>query len=528
MVTSQYGMAGSSPRPPGPQGSSTSRPRSTTQPALPTNSPAGPPPDHGSPQAVHPHSIAARRILTPKSPRTAGPSRATMSIRSWTLTSRGISAVLQLRPKRQTRGTVTNPADIEPFQVALSAQPGPGIRQTSADRTDSVGRDKTGSWRPVGPVRPSLPCPVPDESASQHVRWLGRCEVDAGNRFGVSDCAVDVHQGSRQADQKRQRNAGASARFRQRKKEREREQQEEMQKLDAENRELARRNEELVKRCQELEAHRDFYRNDRNRLRDALSRLPGGREWAERGPPSPVMTTTMPEPLPPDSNTLQLHQPPPSLLPPTSGAPHQHPEPHSQFRQQGQQQQHHAPPVPTPSRPVTAPREPHHIRPASYSDVSILEPPARRRRTDSEPQLPSSYRLVSQQQYQQTTPPGSESPGLRRPSVPARHTAPSTFFSPSTHGTPRTSRNLSSPAAALRSTTPPAPSSPSRTRRGIGTTGANHDADRDAATSPSGSTPSSATSAFIDRQSICNVNATSTVRDGMGDSNSAGGHIVDK
>ena len=71
--------------------------------------------------------------------------------------------------------------------------------------------------------------------------------------------AVDVHQGSRQADAKRQRNAGASARFRQRKKEKEREQQEELQKLENENRELERRNGELAQRFQDLEHELDYY-----------------------------------------------------------------------------------------------------------------------------------------------------------------------------------------------------------------------------------------------------------------------------
>lgn len=94
---------------------------------------------------------------------------------------------------------------------------------------------------------------------------------------------LDVHQGSRQADEKRHRNAGASARFRARKKERDKDMRETLQRLESENRDVARHN-------QELEAERDFYRNERNRLRDIVLRTPEIREHAERGPPSPRST----------------------------------------------------------------------------------------------------------------------------------------------------------------------------------------------------------------------------------------------
>lgn len=91
---------------------------------------------------------------------------------------------------------------------------------------------------------------------------------------------LDVHQGSRQADEKRHRNAGASARFRQRKKERDKDMRDTLSRLESENRDVARHN-------QELQAERDFYRNERNRLRELVSRTPELREHAERGPSSP-------------------------------------------------------------------------------------------------------------------------------------------------------------------------------------------------------------------------------------------------
>lgn len=81
---------------------------------------------------------------------------------------------------------------------------------------------------------------------------------------------VDIRQASKQADEKRQRNAGASARFRLRKKEKEREQQQGLQRLEAWNRDLERGRE----RSRELDAERDFYRNERKRLQGIVAPTP--------------------------------------------------------------------------------------------------------------------------------------------------------------------------------------------------------------------------------------------------------------
>ncbi|CAN8097150.1 unnamed protein product [Discula destructiva] len=91
---------------------------------------------------------------------------------------------------------------------------------------------------------------------------------------------LDVHQGSRQADEKRHRNAGASARFRARKKERDKDMRDTLNRLESESRDVARHN-------QELQVEVDFYRSERNRLRDIVLRTPEIREHAERAPPSP-------------------------------------------------------------------------------------------------------------------------------------------------------------------------------------------------------------------------------------------------
>jgi hypothetical protein len=86
---------------------------------------------------------------------------------------------------------------------------------------------------------------------------------------------VDTHQGSKSADERRLRNAGASQRFRSRKKERENQMEEETRRLNA-----------LVRG---LEQQRDFYRNERNRLRDIVSQTPSISEYAN-GPPTPTPT----------------------------------------------------------------------------------------------------------------------------------------------------------------------------------------------------------------------------------------------
>ncbi|KAI0127794.1 hypothetical protein BJ170DRAFT_387495 [Xylariales sp. AK1849] len=92
--------------------------------------------------------------------------------------------------------------------------------------------------------------------------------------------AIDMHNASRQADEKRLRNAGASARFRQRKKDRDQQRDTSISKLEAHNR-------ELENRIRDLESERERYRTDRDRLRDIVCRTPGIAELAYRGPQSP-------------------------------------------------------------------------------------------------------------------------------------------------------------------------------------------------------------------------------------------------
>jgi hypothetical protein len=103
---------------------------------------------------------------------------------------------------------------------------------------------------------------------------------------------VEVQAASRVADEKRKRNAGASARFRERRKAREKESTSNIQKLEAQSKELERR-------LRDAEQERDFYRSERDRFRDVLYRNPETRELAMRAPPSPRLTRPPPLPLPP-------------------------------------------------------------------------------------------------------------------------------------------------------------------------------------------------------------------------------------
>ncbi|KAH9900605.1 hypothetical protein F4778DRAFT_151433 [Xylariomycetidae sp. FL2044] len=116
---------------------------------------------------------------------------------------------------------------------------------------------------------------------------------------------IDTQQASRQADEKRQRNAGASARFRARKKDREVQQTFNVNRLENEAR-------DMEMRLQDLEHQRDHYRNDRDRLREIVHRTPGISELAYQGPPSPTLTrrTSLTERSPLGSAPLPVRQPP--------------------------------------------------------------------------------------------------------------------------------------------------------------------------------------------------------------------------
>lgn len=98
-------------------------------------------------------------------------------------------------------------------------------------------------------------------------------------RDGTLTVPVDTQQASKGADEKRKRNAGASARFRQRRKESEKESTISISKLNQQASEMERK-------LREVEAERDFYRQERNRFRDVVYNTAETRHLAQ-GPPSP-------------------------------------------------------------------------------------------------------------------------------------------------------------------------------------------------------------------------------------------------
>ncbi|TDZ29314.1 hypothetical protein C8035_v011359 [Colletotrichum spinosum] len=145
----------------------------------------------------------------------------------------------------------------------IHGQPHPGMIPSGPSFSPQVS--------PQGPVWPTPSAGTPlyqslrSESARASVE--GGMMVRIGDNAGGLLVPVDVHQASKQADEKRQRNAGASARFRQRKKEKDQEQMANLQKLEQRNRDLEQRNRDLMQ-------ERDFYRDERNRLRDVVLRTP--------------------------------------------------------------------------------------------------------------------------------------------------------------------------------------------------------------------------------------------------------------
>ncbi|KAI0603451.1 hypothetical protein F4775DRAFT_33028 [Biscogniauxia sp. FL1348] len=293
--------------------------------------------DRGSPTSHQfPAISAARRILTPRSPRSN-------SVSSFRAPTPQQSQFFPPGPPGSTRGP---PPDSTPGRQ----QPSPRVGGPQQHPAPQFGRDPAGS----GPPTTLAPLTTPPRSLSQPMtgpynapprqeshqpqggsggqvrsqhsytssypttmppgnrgfplppsdpRWAGGYGSamsqgaagvrgmpvsDGQNIFGILPThgeniivPIEMYQGSKQADEKRQRNAGASARFRQRKKDKEIQQAMNIQKLENQNR-------DLEKRVQDLEGERDRYRSERDRLRDIVYRTPGISELAYQGPPSPI------------------------------------------------------------------------------------------------------------------------------------------------------------------------------------------------------------------------------------------------
>lgn len=144
---------------------------------------------------------------------------------------------------------------------------------------------------------------------------------------------VDYSQASKKADEKRQRNAKASTRHRRKKKTIQEENVRQIQEMREERDDLADQIEHVTRQ-------RDFYRDERNRLRDIVLRTPAIAQHAS-GPPSPTSVRSV------------------TSFPDRS--------PVAPSRQ-----------MPTPSQ-------------GYVSESSSVERPAQRRRTDERPEYPGNY-----------------------------------------------------------------------------------------------------------------------------------------
>ncbi|KAL7626304.1 hypothetical protein AAE478_003075 [Parahypoxylon ruwenzoriense] len=328
--------------------------------------PLGPPlTDRDSPASTHSHPGfgAARRILTPRSPRVGGtghapPPRVLNAPQSHyypaapSAPNRGFPADLPAPGQHVQSPQISGPQPLAPHfgrihtpgvgppttLAPLSALPPRSLSQPIPSQFNTPGQEshhsRTSSGSQPSPhafgstppystgVPPSNRVSFPPSLPVGDSRWAGGLggAVQAGpgvrGMMGVDGHAamnvggeplivpLDMYNGSKQADEKRQRNAGASARFRARKKDKEIQQGLRIQELESQNR-------ELLKRQQEAESERDRYRSDRDRLRDIVYRTPGISELAYQGPPSPISTRSagsFPErsPLAPNPTPLPM------------------------------------------------------------------------------------------------------------------------------------------------------------------------------------------------------------------------------
>ncbi|KAJ4402983.1 hypothetical protein N0V82_010720 [Gnomoniopsis sp. IMI 355080] len=331
--TRQYGVSGSpyqtfAPRPPygGPAGSSfPSAPTTSVPPSVQQESP--------TPVRPFPPPLgAARRMLTPRSPRPPSLSRvATPSSYAdpqnpfeYPAPSTGRAGGSQEMPpssgpppNASQQLSRNNPLPTAPYasaaprsysQPAYHSNTPPFQFPQQPSRAGQVERSPQGGAPPYPQGQYGLPqgrasgyTPSSGPSGDPNLSNAIMSALQTGSGGGVTahrgqeshphltlqtntgeqiTVPLDVHQGSRQADEKRHRNAGASARFRARKKERDKDMRDTLNRLESESRDVARHN-------QELQVEVEFYRNERNRLRDIVMRTPEIREHAERAPPSP-------------------------------------------------------------------------------------------------------------------------------------------------------------------------------------------------------------------------------------------------
>lgn len=374
-----------------------SMPGSRTTTPVPAVSSMVPPPasENESPNANHPFSMAmSRRMLTPRSPRPSSLSRGTTMPMEGQLPSMPSHVQRTPTPSHNTSplsGPPTFPGP-RPFSGSIHGQgtslpPPPSQTTTGMAAPTSqplLGQrlpPVTAGPPPSGPLtrepaarpvsHPSFPSPPTTTTgpvsggltAAYLLQDRSRLAVDGRQHMititpSVGEeilVPVDIHQGSRQADAKRQRNAGASARFRQRKREIERNRERDLQRLEVESREWA-------KKMQDLTTERDYFRSEAERLRKIVAGIPEFSKLAEPAQPTPVSS-------PPSGPSFSVEN-----------SPHSGPLPPPQPQPQ--------PPQPQLSNPYTHSRtrsHPDNTHSAPYDESLSLERPRRRRRTDTEP-----------------------------------------------------------------------------------------------------------------------------------------------
>ncbi|KAK3391211.1 hypothetical protein B0H63DRAFT_558048 [Podospora didyma] len=302
MGTGRYGRDDLPPRPLGHQ----SQGAATSKPGNPHTSST----DQGSPLAAnHPYPFsAARRMLTPKSPRAASLSRDAMR----TLEPQHLASLPPHAPRSAGPAHDGSPLGGPPGLAGPPHFHGPG--QGPGTTTSQPARPTSALSRSLS--HPAMGLSLPPSSAQEpipgasHGREIGgRTAYASGSPFATPNLSnrgppgsgimgegrwepgilgslqpsvsgsknlqtsegyqqlltitpehgeaiyvpVDVDQASKQAYKKRKRDAGMSANYRQRKKEKEKEQQQGLHRLETQNRDLEKRVGELEQRIQELE-----------------------------------------------------------------------------------------------------------------------------------------------------------------------------------------------------------------------------------------------------------------------------------
>lgn len=371
----------------------TTTPQQPQHSANPANQP--PLPGRGSPSTTYSYLAAGRRMLTPRSPRAVSYNRAV----SRTLEAQHMSSnTPRPAPPPHDASPLSGPpatGESYPFPGASRGSGPPPPSRPTSGLSRSLSQPIIGHGNPVhapslGRGLGSLPGAYPPSSPFTHNRGPAGHDMMAEWRLGPGPVAygqggggagpmgqltdgqqhmiaitpnhgesilvpVNTHEGSKQMNEKRQRNAGASARFRHRKKIKDQALMDEMQKLENQNRDLQRR-------IRDLEDERDFYMNG-GRPGEFVPRprSPIVEERHDRGQSSPVSSKSGSS-FPGENSPIPAPSAP--SAPPVS---HSHPFPHAR------------------SHTLAHP----HPSPISYGDPSMLERPARRRRIDSAPELPA-------------------------------------------------------------------------------------------------------------------------------------------